>query len=764
RWLGFSPERLFVTVHPEDDEAFDLWLKFIQIPEEHIIRLEENFWDIGQGPSGPNTEIFYDRGPAYGSNPDDPELYPGGENERFLEVWNLVFSQFNHNADDTYTPLPQKNIDTGMGLERLVSILQDAETNFDTDLFMPIIEKVEEFAHTKYGKDQACDSAYKIIADHIRTVAFAIGDKAIPSNEGRGYILRRLIRRAVRYAKNLGIEKPFMYKLVPTVGEIMKAYYPEVSEREEYISNIIQVEEERFNETLNEGLDRLHEILEREKNSKEKVVPGEEVFKLYDTYGFPKELTEEYVEDYGFQIDEAGFEKEMEKQRTRAREARVETASMNVQDDVLSNIKEASIFSGYAKQKIATEIIYLIGENGIIEKAIADDRVSLILKETPFYAESGGQVADIGWIYGDDFTAKVLDVQKAPNGQHIHSVEIKEGIIRKDDKATAAIDEVYRKQIIKNHTATHLLHQALRDVLGEHIHQAGSLVTPDRLRFDFAHFEAAKKSDLEKVEQIVNEKIWSQIPVSIENMELDQAKEMGAMALFGEKYGDMVRVVQIGDYSVELCGGCHVKNSAEIGLFEIVAESGIGAGVRRIEAMTSEQAFNWMETRLASLVEAASLLKTTEEKVIPRIESILDELKETQKENESLQAKLSNQQTEEILAHAKTVRDTQVLAEKVTAKDMNQLRSMLDSLKQKLESGVMLLAAGNDGKGLVVSGVTNDLTKRGLHAGKMIGQAAAVCGGGGGGRPDMAQAGGKDISKIPEALETVYSYIEENLQ
>ena len=763
-WIGFDADLLSVTVHPEDDEAYNIWLNEIKLPESRIIRLEENFWDIGEGPSGPNTEIFYDRGESYGNDPNDPELYPGGENERYLEVWNLVFSQFNHNSDDTYTPLPNKNIDTGMGLERLVSILQDAETNFDTDLFIPIIQKTEEFTSDRYGESKDADTAFKIIADHIRTVAFAIGDHALPSNEGRGYILRRLIRRAVRYAKVLGIEKPFMYKLVPTVGNIMKSYYPQVSEQEEYISTIIQVEEKRFNETLNDGLERLHEVIDKEKVIGNKVIPGIEVFKLYDTYGFPKELTEEYVEEYGFTIDEKGFKVEMEKQRQRARDARVQTASMQVQDDVLAQLTQESRFVGYDEQKVATEISYIIGEHGIIDKAFEGDSVSIILQETPFYAESGGQVADIGWIYTDNATAKVIDVQKAPNGQHIHQLELQQGSIEKNEKVTAIVDEMFRKQVIKNHTATHLLHQALRDVLGEHIHQAGSLVTPDRLRFDFTHFEAIQKEDVEKIERIVNEKIWAGIPVLIENMNQDEAKKMGAMALFGEKYGDIVRVVQIGDYSTELCGGCHVKNSAEIGLCKIISESGIGAGVRRIEALTSESAFNWIEGKLNLLTNTAELLKIKEEKIVTKVENVLKHMKDIEKENESLQTKLSNQETEELLARIKTIHDVQLISEKVSNKDVNQLRNMVDFLKQKMPSGVILLATENNGKVLLAAGVTDDLIKRNIHAGKLISQAAKICGGGGGGRPDMAQAGGKDTSKIIEALNVAEKYVEDNMK
>lgn len=763
-WIGFDPERLSVTVHPEDDEAYNIWLNEIKLPKERIIRIEENFWDIGEGPSGPNTEIFYDRGPEYGNDPNDPELFPGGENERYLEVWNLVFSQFNHNPDDTYTLLPKKNIDTGMGLERLVSILQDAETNFDTDLFLPIIHKIEEFANVKYGANNDTDVPFKIIADHIRTVAFAIGDHALPSNEGRGYILRRLIRRAVRYAKKIGIEKPFMYELVPTVGQIMHSYYPEVQEQQEHIMNIIKVEEERFIETLNEGLDRLNEIIDREKQQNRTVIPGEDVFKLYDTYGFPKELTEEYVFEYGFTIDETGFEKEMEKQRTRAREAREQTDSMQVQDELLTSIKDESIFVGYEKQTIETEILYIIHKSEIINVAHEGEEVTVILAETPFYAESGGQIADIGYIFSDDIKAKVLDVQKAPNGQHLHKISIESGKLTKNVQVTAMIDDLYRNEIIKNHTATHLLHQALRDVFGDHIHQAGSLVTPKRLRFDFSHYEAPSDEQLKEVERIVNEKIWNNLQVHIQQMPLDEAKAMGAMALFGEKYDDIVRVVQIGDYSTELCGGCHVRNSSEIGIFKIVQETGIGAGVRRIEAVTSNYAYDYIEGELNSLTKVAERLKTDRRNVVQRVESLLEEMKELERQNESLLAKIANQETANILNNVQKVNDINVLAAKIEAGNMNQLRNMVDELKQKLNSVVILLATESNGKVQLIAGVTEDLIKRNIHAGKLIKEAAQVCGGGGGGRPDMAQAGGKDPSKINDALQTVYSYIENNLK
>src|SRR5690625_4673565 len=516
KWLNFDKERLSVTVHPEDDEAYDIWLKDIQIPEERIIRLEENFWDIGEGPSGPNTEIFYERGTEYGDDPKDPELYTGGENERYLEVWNLVFSQFNHNPDGTYTPLPNKNIDTGLGLERLVSVIQDTPTNFETDLFYPIIEEVETISNHKYGKDESTDSAFKIIADHIRTVSFAIGDHALPSNEGRGYILRRLIRRAIRFAKQIGIEKPFMYKLVPTVGIIMGDHYPEVKEQEKHIIKIIKSEEERFHETLNEGLAILSEIIEKERDKGSTVISGEDVFKLYDTYGFPKELTEESVREEGFTIDEIGFEKEMEKQRTRARDAREVTQSMQVQSTLLTELDVESTFVGYEKSETNTKVTCILDDEKQLDRINAGEEAYIMLEETPFYAESGGQVADIGYIKAKQAKAKVIDVQTAPKGQHLHQVQVEKGTIKAGDLVNASFDTDYREGIVKNHTATHLLHQALRDILGDHIQQAGSLVTNDRLRFDFSHFNALTDKELAAIELKVNEKIWENIPLKIE--------------------------------------------------------------------------------------------------------------------------------------------------------------------------------------------------------------------------------------------------------
>ncbi|UJL44924.1 alanine--tRNA ligase [Virgibacillus sp. NKC19-16] len=764
KWIGFDDKLLSVTVHPEDDEAYDIWLNDIQIPKERIIRLEENFWDIGEGPSGPNTEIFYDRGEKYGDDPSDPELYPGGENERYLEIWNLVFSQFNHNPDHTYTPLPKKNIDTGLGLERMVSVIQDKPTNFETDLFMPIIRKTQVLAATTYGKGVESDTAFKVIADHIRTVSFAIADGAVPSNEGRGYVLRRLLRRAVRFAKEIGIEKPFMHELVQTVGEIMKDFYPEVLKQKEFVENIVRVEEERFHETLNDGLEILTSIIEKEKSKGSTVFPGVEVFRLYDTYGFPKELTEEYVEQQGFTIDEEGFNTEMEKQRERARNARQKVDSMQVQEGILSEVDVDSTFIGYDYLEIETRIEAIINGKEEVESANAGDDVFIFLKETPFYAESGGQIADKGWIYADHASAYIEDVQKSPKGQHVHRMTVKDGVPSTGDQVKAIVDSRFRTSIIKHHTATHLLHQALKDVLGDHVNQAGSLVTPDRLRFDFSHFTAVSKEALQEIEQIVNEKIWSSLSLFIDNKKIEEAKEMGAMALFGEKYGDIVRVVQIGDYSIELCGGTHVQNTSEIGLFKIVSEGGIGAGIRRIEAVTSKHAYEFLTDKVNLLQDSAQLVKTNEENLPERIEGLFQEIKTLQKGNESLSAKLANVEASAILNQVKKAGDVNLLATQVNVKDMNQLRNMVDDLKQKLDSGIILLAAENNQKVQLAAGVSKDLIDRGFHAGNLIKQAASICGGGGGGRPDMAQAGGKDPEKIDAALRFVEQYISENVK
>ncbi|MDX5483729.1 alanine--tRNA ligase [Bacillus pumilus] len=754
-WIGFDPNLLSVTVHPEDEEAYVLWRDKIGVPEERIIRLEGNFWDIGEGPSGPNTEIFYDRGESYGDDMNDPELYPGGENERYLEVWNLVFSEFNHNPDGSYTPLPKKNIDTGMGLERMVSVIQNVPTNFDTDLFMPIIRAVETISGESYGETKEKDTAFKVIADHIRTVAFAVSDGALPSNEGRGYVLRRLLRRAVRYAKTIHIHRPFMFDLVPVVAEIMKDFYPDVQAKEEFIAKVIKNEEERFHETLNEGLAILSEVIKKERDKGSTQISGEDVFKLYDTYGFPVELTEEYAEDENMTVDREGFQSEMEKQRERARNARQDVGSMQVQGGALGDIKVESTFVGYENLTADAHIVELLQNGEIVTEAHEGDTVQILLDETPFYAESGGQVADKGTLKSAEVIIDIKDVKKAPNGQHVHEGVVVSGTAKKGLEVTAEVESALRKGIVKNHTATHLLHQALKDVLGSHVNQAGSLVNENRLRFDFSHFGQVTKEELSQIEKMVNEKIWEGISVAIDLKPIAEAKEMGAMALFGEKYGDIVRVVQVGDYSIELCGGCHVQNTAEIGLFKIASESGIGAGTRRIEAVTGKGAYEELNDQLTILEQAASELKSNTKDVPKRIASLQADLKEVQRENESLLAKLSQAEAGSILEKVTEIGGVKVLTEKVNAKDMNHLRTMVDDLKAKLGSAVIVLGAVQNGKVNISAGVTKDVIEKGLHAGKLVKQAAEICGGGGGGRPDMAQAGGKQPEKLEEALAIV---------
>ena len=765
KWLGLDPEKLYVTVYPEDTDTKKIWKEKVGLTDDHIVDVADNFWDIGAGPSGPDSEIFYDRGEAFNDlAEDDPENYPGGENERWLEIWNLVFSEFNHKPDDTYEPLPNKNIDTGMGLERVVSILQDAPTNFETDLFMPIIEKVEVLSKVKkYGEDSIDDISFKVIADHVRAVSFAIGDGALPSNEGRGYVLRRLLRRAVMHGKKLGIDEAFLFKLVPIVGSIMNSHYPEIVEQEEFIVKVIKNEEERFHETINDGLTILNERMSELKEKGEKRIAGADIFKLYDTYGFPVELTEEFAQDEGFEVDHEGFEKEMTAQRERARAARSDEKSMGVQTKLFNDLKEESLFVGYNKTKELGRLEVIATDDEFKSTIEAGQKARLIFDKTPFYAEMGGQVADKGVIKNASgkTVAKVVDVKKAPAGQPLHTVEVME-VLTVGETYELAVDEALRNRITRNHTATHLLHQALKDILGEHANQAGSLVTAGHLRFDFTHFGQITQKELDEMEQIVNEKIWESIPVVTVETDIAKAKEMGAMALFGEKYGDKVRVVNVGDYSIELCGGVHVGNTSEIGIFKITSESGIGAGVRRIEAVTSEAAYKLVQAEQKQLNEVASLVKAQQtQDVITKVQQLQNELKEIQKENESLQAKLANEQAGDIFKDVKEVNGITVVAAKVDVKDMNQLRQLADQWKQQAVSNVLALGFAKDGKVNLLTAIDAETIKKGFKAGDLIKTIAPLVGGGGGGRPDMAQAGGKNPAGLPEALERVSEWIKE---
>lgn len=754
-WYALEPEKLFITVYPKDKEAKKVWQQ-VGVQADHIFEAEDNFWDIGQGPSGPDSEIFYDRGQAMNNlSEDDPESYPGGENERYLEIWNIVFSEFNHKPDNTYEPLPHKNIDTGMGLERVVSVFQHAKTNFETDLFLPLIEKTAEFSTGyQYGQDALSDVSFKVIADHIRAITFAIGDGALPTNDGRGYVIRRLIRRAVMHGRKLGIEQAFLYKLVPVVGQIMQAAYPEVLEQTDYIAKVVRDEEDRFNVTLKDGMELMDHLIETTKEKGEQTLAGQPVFKLYDTYGFPLELTEEYAADNGLNVDKAGFEKEMQAQKKRARAARSDAKSMGVQDALLTDIKTPSEYVGY-ETLAADGILKDIIVKGKIINKISSGRARMIFSQTPFYAEMGGQVADTGVIKDrtGQIVAEVTDVQHAPNGQNMQTVEVKAAMVS-GEEYQLEVDVKRHNKIKKNHTATHLLDQALRDVLGKHSHQAGSLVEPTYLRFDFTNLGTVTPEQLKQVEQIVNEKIWANIAVTTTVTDIESAKKMGAIALFSEKYGDVVRVVSAGDYSREFCGGNHVENTSEIGLFKIISESGIGAGTRRIEAVTAREAFEYLEEQNQLLLKTAAELKIAKAKDVPaKVSNLLDNTKQLENKLQGLEDKIASEQAANIWGNVHQAGGYSVIAEKVNVSGMNQLRQLADQWKTKEVSDVLILATQtSDGKVNLLTAVSEANVKKGLKAGNLIKTIAPLVGGGGGGRPDMAQAGGKKPAGIMEAL------------
>lgn len=758
KWMGMEPEKLYVTIHPEDTGAYQIWNEDIGLDETLIIRIEGNFWDIGEGPSGPNTEIFYDRGDEYGQNDPAEEMYPGGENERYLEVWNLVFSEFNHNKDNTYTPLPNKNIDTGMGLERMASISQNVRTNYETDLFMPIINEVENVSGKKYLEVEEQDVAFKVIADHIRTIAFAIADGALPANEGRGYVLRRLLRRAVRFSQSLGINEPFMYKLVDIVAEIMEPYYPNVKEKADFIKRVIKSEEERFHETLEEGLSILNQLIEKAKKDNHEI-KGEDAFKLYDTYGFPVELTEELATQEGLSVDMTTFENEMQQQRDRARQARQSSQSMQIQSEVLKNITDDSTFVGYETTDYQSIITHLIYNGEEVESVEAGETVYFTLKATPFYAVSGGQVADEGTIGNDKFEIAVSEVTKAPNGQNLHKGIVQYGQATVGAEVDASVNKEDRRAIQKNHSATHLLHAALKEVLGDHVNQAGSLVEADRLRFDFSHFGPMTQEELDQVERRVNEEIWRGIDVRIQEMGIDEAKSMGAMALFGEKYGDIVRVVNMAPFSIELCGGIHVSNTAEIGLFKIVSESGTGAGVRRIEALTGKSAFLYLEDIQSKFNTIKNHVKVkSDEQVVGKVTQLQEEEKSLLKQLEQRNKEITSLKMGNVEDQVEVINDLKVLATEVEVPNAKAIRSTMDDFKSKLQDMIIVLASNVDGKVSIIATVPKSLTDQ-VKAGDIIKNMAPIVGGKGGGRPDMAQGGGTQPENITEALHFIKDYI-----
>ncbi|MFD1393225.1 alanine--tRNA ligase [Lacticaseibacillus jixianensis] len=761
QWLGLDKDKLYVTVYPKDKDAKALWEK-TGVPASHIYEVEDNFWDIGEGPSGPDTEIFYDRGQSFNNlAEDDPENYPGGENERYEEIWNIVFSQYNHLPDGRYVDQPHKNIDTGMGLERLVSVIQGTKTNFETDLFLPIIKATEQLSAGKtYGQGGRDDVAFKIIADHARTVTFAIGDGALPSNEGRGYVLRRLIRRAAVNGRRLGIKEAFLYKLVPVVGDIMASYYPEINRNKAFIQKVIRSEEDRFAETLDAGLSLLNQTITGLKAKGETVVPGATAFKLFDTFGFPVELTKEIASDQGIDVDMKGYEENMEAQRTRARAARGDAQSMGSQDKTLMAIKTASKFTGWTDLQDDAKLTDLIQDDQEQDR-VTGGVAQLIFDQTPFYAEMGGQVADHGEILdaGGALVAKVTDVQHAPNGQNLHTVEV-ENTLKKGETYTLKVDVERRKKVSMNHTATHLLDQALRQVLGEHTHQAGSLVEPTYLRFDFTNFGQVTDAQLRAVETVVNQQIWRQLPITWKEMPIEEAKKQGAIAMFGDKYGETVRVVTIGDFNREFDGGTHPQNTAALGLFKITGESGIGAGIRRIEAVTSKEAYEYLTKQQDELAHTAAVLKLDQVAGVPaKVESLQQELKASQKTVEGLQAKLANQAAAGIFDHAEQAGQYTLIAKQLNVAGMKELRDLADQWRAKNASDILVLATASGEKVSLLVAASQDAIAQGVKAGDVIKAIAPAIGGGGGGRPDMAQAGGKQAAGIPTALKQAHEVL-----
>ncbi|KIS13799.1 alanyl-tRNA synthetase [Streptococcus equi subsp. zooepidemicus Sz105] len=756
-WFDFPKEKLYMTYYPDDKDSYNRWIA-LGVEPSHLIPLEENFWEIGAGPSGPDTEIFFDRGEAY-----DPDhigirlLEEDIENDRYIEIWNIVLSQFN--ADPTiprseYKELPNKNIDTGAGLERLVAVMQGAKTNFETDLFMPIIKEVEKLSGQAYDQD-GDNMSFKVIADHIRALSFAIGDGALPGNEGRGYVLRRLLRRAVMHGRRLGIHETFLYKLVATVGHIMESYYPEILEKRDFIEKIIKREEETFARTIDAGSGHLDQLLAQLKEKGQDRLDGKDIFKLYDTYGFPVELTEELAEDAGYKIDHEGFKAAMKEQQDRARAAAVKGGSMGMQNETLAGITEPSEFL-YETETVASRLSVIIVDNERSEM-VSEGQALLVFDQTPFYAEMGGQVADHGVIKNDkgDLVARVIDVQKAPNGQPLHTVEVLASLAL-NTVYTLAIDHKRRYAVEKNHTATHLLHAALHKVIGEHATQAGSLNEEAFLRFDFTHFEAVTAQELRRIEEEVNEQIWKALAITTTETDIETAKAMGAMALFGEKYGKTVRVVQIGDYSVELCGGTHLSNSSEIGLFKIIKEEGIGSGTRRIIAVTGQQAFESFRKQEDTLKEIAHTLKVPQIEQLPsKVVSLSEQIRDLQKEIAELKEKAAAAQAGDVFKKVQEANDLRYIASEVSVSDAGALRTFADNWKQKDYSDVLVLAASIGEK---VNVLVASKDKR-AHAGNLIKALAPIVSGRGGGKPDMAMAGGSDASKLSELLAAVPEHL-----
>ena len=763
--VGLDPERLYPSVYLEDDEAFDIWNKEIGIAPERIFRFgkADNFWEHGAGPCGPCSEIYYDRGEKYGCG--KPDCTVGCECDRYIEVWNNVFTQFDNDGHNNYTELVQKNIDTGMGLERLAVVVQDVDSIFDVDTIRSLRDKVCEIANCEYYKDADKDVSIRLITDHIRSATFMISDGIMPTNEGRGYVLRRLIRRAARHGRLLGVDGKFLADLSAVVIEGSKDGYPELEEKKEFIFKVLTQEEDQFNKTIDTGLKILGEMEDALTAEGKKTLAGADAFKLYDTYGFPLDLTKEILEEKGFDVDEAGFKAYMEEQRVQARNARKTTNYMGADATVYDEIDAAvtTEFVGYDKLTADSKVTVLTTETELVEAITAGENATVFVEETPFYATMGGQEGDKGIITVNDAVFEVSETIKLRGGKVGHVGKLTKGMIKVGDVVTLSVCTDGRNATCKNHSATHLLQKALKTVLGNHVEQKGSLVAPDRLRFDFAHFQAMTAEEIAKVEELVNKEIQAALPVVTEIMNIEDAKKTGAMALFGEKYAEDVRVVSMGDFSKELCGGTHVANTSVIGSFKIVSEAGVAAGVRRIEALTGEGVFAYYKEIESKLAEVAKLVKGTPATAVEKVEHLLAEVKALQSENESLKSKAAKDALGDVMNQVEEVNGMKVLATKVEGVDMNGLRELGDQLKEKIGEGIVVIASNVDGKVNLMATATDGAMKAGAHAGNLIKGIAALVGGGGGGRPNMAQAGGKNPAGIADAIAKAKEVLAEQL-
>ena len=762
--VGLDPERLYPSIYENDEEAFEIWNKEIGIAPERIFRFgkEDNFWEHGSGPCGPCSEIYYDRGEKYGCGKQGCTV--GCECDRYMEIWNNVFTQFNSDGKGNYADLTQKNIDTGMGLERLAVVVQDVDSIFDVDTLQALRDKVCEIANKKYHETEAVDVSVRIITDHIRSATFMISDGIMPSNEGRGYVLRRIIRRAARQGRKLGIQGTFLPALSTAVIKGSKDGYPELEDKRDFILNVLTQEESKFNNTIDQGLSILNDLEEQMAAAGLKELSGEEAFKLYDTYGFPLDLTKEILEEKVFTVDEKGFSICMNEQKEKARKARKVTNYMGADATVYESIdlKITSVFSGYDNLVLDSEITVMTSESELTDALTDGDRGTIFVKETPFYATMGGQTGDQGMIISEAGEFQVEDTIHLLGGKIGHIGRMTKGMMKTGDTVTMQVNQERRRDTSSNHSATHLLQKALRIVLGTHVEQAGSLNDPDRLRFDFSHFAAMTKQEIEQVEKIVNDEISENLPVVTEVLTLEEAKKTGAMALFGEKYGDKVRVVEMGDFSKEFCGGTHVKNTGVIGSFKIISENGVAAGVRRIEALTGRGVRKYYADLEKTLEEAAGVVKASPDTLVEKCGHLMAEIKELQSENEAFKSKAAREQIGDVLDKVITVKGIRLLAASVDGVDMNGLRDLGDQLKNKID-GVILLASSLDGKVNLVSMASEEAVKKGAHAGNLIKEVAPLVGGGGGGRPNMAQAGGKNpegISKVvAEAAKVLESQI-----